>query len=289
MIAAIYARKSTEQTGVADHEKSVTRQIDHATDYATSKGWTVAQEHIYSDDGISGAEFANRPGFLRLMNVLTPTPPFQVLIMSEESRLGREAIETAYTLKQLVTAGVRVFFYLEDRERTLDSPTDKIMLSLTAYADELEREKARQRTYDAMVRKAKAGHVTGGGCSGMTMSKSWAPPMTTGASAGLTSCAASILGRPRSSARSSPAVRTDGACAGSQSISTSNELPAHERSGVGHGRGHRRPSERCSTGTCIAERLCGIRAGSAIGGAGPDNKPGPRQSGSECQRPTSRS
>ncbi len=162
MIAAIYARKSTEQTGVADHEKSVTRQIDHATDYAAGKGWTVAQDHLYSDDGISGAEFANRPGFLRLMNALKPTPPFQVIIMSEESRLGREAIETAYALKQLVTAGVRVFFYLEDRERTLDSPTDKIMLSLTAYADELEREKARQRTYDAMVRKAKAGHVTGG-------------------------------------------------------------------------------------------------------------------------------
>jgi hypothetical protein len=40
--------------------------------------------------------------------------------MSEESRLGRETIETAYALKQLVTAGVRVFFYLEDRERTLD-------------------------------------------------------------------------------------------------------------------------------------------------------------------------
>jgi hypothetical protein len=55
-----------------------------------------------------------------------------------------------------------VFFYLEDRERTLDTPTDKFMLSLTAFTDELEREKARQRTYDAMIRKARAGHVTGG-------------------------------------------------------------------------------------------------------------------------------
>ena len=36
---------------------------------------------------------------------------------------------------------MRVFFYLEDRERTLDSPTDKIMLSLPAFADELERER----------------------------------------------------------------------------------------------------------------------------------------------------
>ena len=57
---------------------------------------------------------------------------------------------------------MRVFFYLEDRKRTLDSPTDKIMVSLTAFADELEREKARQRTYDATLRKPRAGHVTGG-------------------------------------------------------------------------------------------------------------------------------
>jgi hypothetical protein len=64
------------------------------------------------------------------------------LIASPRIAPGREAIETAYALKQIVTASVRVFFYLEDRERTLDSPTDKIMLSLTAFADQLERDKA---------------------------------------------------------------------------------------------------------------------------------------------------
>ena len=99
----------------------------------------MRDEHVFVDDGISGAEFANRPGFVRLMAALKPRPPFQVLIMSEESRLGREAIETAYALKQLITAGVRVFFYLEDRERTFDSPTDKLLMSVTAFADELER------------------------------------------------------------------------------------------------------------------------------------------------------
>ena len=59
-------------------------------------------------------------------------------------------------------AGVRVFFYLEDRERTLDNAMDKVMLSLANFASEMERERAKQRTYDAMLRKAKAGHVTGG-------------------------------------------------------------------------------------------------------------------------------
>jgi DNA invertase Pin-like site-specific DNA recombinase len=96
------------------------------------------------------------------MNSLKPRPPFQVLTMSEESRLGRERLEVGYALKQIISAGVEVWFYLEDRRRTLDTPVDKIMLSLTAFADELEREKARQRTYDAMQPKARAGHVTGG-------------------------------------------------------------------------------------------------------------------------------
>src|SRR5689334_10983592 len=105
MIAAIYARKSTDQSGVVDDQKSVARQIDHAREYARAKGWIVDDTCIFVDDGISGAEFANRPGFLRMMNSLKPRPQFQALVMSEESRLGREAIETAYALKQLVLAG----------------------------------------------------------------------------------------------------------------------------------------------------------------------------------------
>ena len=109
MIAAIYARKSTEQTGVSEDQKSIARQIEHGKAYAKKKGWTVSEEHIYSDDGISGAEFAKRPGFIRLMNALKPRPSFQVLIMSEESRLGREQIKTAYALQQLTDAGVRVW------------------------------------------------------------------------------------------------------------------------------------------------------------------------------------
>jgi DNA invertase Pin-like site-specific DNA recombinase len=127
MIVAMYARKSTGQNA-ADEEKSVTRQVERARAYATAKGWTVDEAHVHVDDGISGAEFIKRPGFLRLMNALRPRAPFQALIMSEESRLGREQIETAYALKQIMDAGVRVFFYLEGRERTLDNAMDKVML-----------------------------------------------------------------------------------------------------------------------------------------------------------------
>jgi site-specific DNA recombinase len=96
------------------------------------------------------------------MNALKPRAPFQVLVMSEESRLGREQIETAYALKQLTQVGVHVWLYLEDRERTIDSPTEKLLMSGAGFADELERERASQRTRDKMLSKARARHVTGG-------------------------------------------------------------------------------------------------------------------------------
>jgi DNA invertase Pin-like site-specific DNA recombinase len=78
-IAAIYARKSNDQN-LPDEEKSVTRQVERAHAYAARQGWVVPPEHVYTDDGISGAEFVKRPGFLALMNALKPRPPFQVLV-----------------------------------------------------------------------------------------------------------------------------------------------------------------------------------------------------------------
>ena len=165
--AAIYARKSTDQH-VTDEQKSVARQIEHAQAYAQRHGWTVDPAHVFVDDGISGAEFAARPGFVRLMNALKPRPPFTALIMSESSRLGREQFETGYALKQLSQARVKVFSYLDDREIVLDTATDKFMMSAATFAAELEREKARQRVTDTMARKARAGHVTGGRVFGYT-------------------------------------------------------------------------------------------------------------------------
>jgi DNA invertase Pin-like site-specific DNA recombinase len=41
MVAAVYCRKSTDQSAVADEAKSVTRQLAHARAYAVRKGWTV--------------------------------------------------------------------------------------------------------------------------------------------------------------------------------------------------------------------------------------------------------
>jgi DNA invertase Pin-like site-specific DNA recombinase len=45
MIAAIYARKSTEQDGDAE-DRSCPRQVANARAFAEARGWTVDEAHI---------------------------------------------------------------------------------------------------------------------------------------------------------------------------------------------------------------------------------------------------
>jgi DNA invertase Pin-like site-specific DNA recombinase len=165
--AAIYARKSTDQN-LPDAEKSVTRQIERGKAYAAKKGWTVDRAHIYVDDAISGTEFvtaagtSKRPGFLALMNALKPTPPFQVLVMMEQSRLGRSQKHVPYALTRITEAGVRIFSYLTDTETKLDSAIDQFMSNAIAFVDQMHQEQSSARTRDAHRRKAEQGHVAGG-------------------------------------------------------------------------------------------------------------------------------
>lgn len=281
MIAAVYARKSTDQSDVSDAAKSVTRQIEQAKAYSTRKGWAVADAHVYADDGISGAEFSARPGFVRLMNALKPRPGSGVLIMSEESRLGREQIETSYSLKQILQAGVRVFYYLEDRERTLGSPTDKLLLSVTAFADELEREKARQRTYDAVSRIAKAGHVAGGQCFGYDNVPIAGPDGRR-----------SHVERRINATEAAVVRRIFELCAAGYgyrkiAITLNDERAVSPRAQRGGRRvGRRRRSTRRSIGRSIAARSCGTRRASGIPGAGTRNTRDRRRSGCDARRRT---
>ena len=68
---------------------------------------------------------------------------------------------------------MRIFFYLNDQERKLESATDKMMLALTNFAAEFEREKASQRTHDAMCGKPSRCMLPEIRCLSMTMYPSY--------------------------------------------------------------------------------------------------------------------
>ncbi len=161
---AIYARKSNEDDAT-EELRSVARQVERSREYAVRKGWSPDTDLVFVDDGISGAEFKRRPGLARLLTAVEANA-FDVLVMSEPSRLGREQAETNYILKRINDAGAQVWYYLEDRQAKLDSAVGKFIEAVHAFGSELEREKIRQRTVDGMLKRAQAGYCTGGSVYG---------------------------------------------------------------------------------------------------------------------------
>ncbi len=168
MKAAIYARKSNDENEKTEDNKSVTLQIERATALAKEKGCSVDPEHVFVDDGISGARF-DRPGLLRMLNALKE---FDVIVMSELSRLGREQSQTSSILAKFYSEDKRMFFYLTKEEMKFETALDKFMVSAVAFGAELEREKASQRSRDALQRKAEAGHCAGGAVYGYNLCRS---------------------------------------------------------------------------------------------------------------------
>jgi site-specific DNA recombinase len=170
MIAAIYARKSTEQTGADADAKSVARQIDNAKEFAAAHGWQVAAGHIYADNAISGADTRKLVNRQRLLDTIgTGRAPFQLLVMRDASRFSRRDGDEAFgELKRLVQAGIEIYFYQDGTQFTFGNFGDNVVGFVRAEMAAEYRRQIAKWTREAMVRKAKAGHVTGGSVFGYT-------------------------------------------------------------------------------------------------------------------------
>jgi DNA invertase Pin-like site-specific DNA recombinase len=166
VIAAIYARRSKEQRGTDEEAKSVALQVRNARAFAAECGWNVAEDHIYTDDAVSGADVRKLRARQRLLDVISNGAPFQVLIVREESRFSRRGGDVAFAeLKQIARAGVEVWFYQERKRFTFGTFGENIVGFVKAEAAADYRRQIARWTHDAMVRRARAGHVRAGACS----------------------------------------------------------------------------------------------------------------------------
>jgi len=164
MIAAIYARKSSPQKDADAEAKSVARQIDNAKAFARGKGWTVLDEYVFSDDDVSGGEVKKLRSRQRLLDlILRGQPPFQALVIRDESRFSRrDGDESFGELKRIAKAGVQVWFYQDGQPFKFgDLHSNVIGLFKGEIAAEYRRQCGRL-TNEALVRKFKDGYVTGG-------------------------------------------------------------------------------------------------------------------------------
>ena len=107
MRCACYARYSSD----LQRETSIDDQIAGAREYADRLGWTVLDDHIYSDAGISGASLDGRPRIQALLKAAsTSPPPFAVVLVDDTSRLARDTADAIRIVQQLTFAGVRIVF-----------------------------------------------------------------------------------------------------------------------------------------------------------------------------------
>ena len=116
MRAAIYARESTQQTDVDERAKSVTRQVEGARAFIDSRGWSLDEAHIYTDDGVSGALFASRQQFQRMMRD-AEAGAFDALVFFDIDRFGRDARKAMIELYKLADLGIDVYDLLDGSAR----------------------------------------------------------------------------------------------------------------------------------------------------------------------------
>ncbi len=160
MRAAIYARKSTTQD-TDKAELSTERQIRDAQAFAASRGWTVDAAHVYVDESVSGSEWKGRHEFKRLLDAVATRPPFQHLIVMEQSRIGRDSINTPVVIQQIEEAGVSIWAYQTKEQITVSTEQGEILTLVHGIAGVSKRREASRSVRRSHIDKVSRGFFTG--------------------------------------------------------------------------------------------------------------------------------
>src|SRR5665647_405835 len=155
--AAIYCRISETDA----RTPKVQIQEARCRALAEREGFEVQEGHVYVDDGISGFQFANRPGWNRLVAAI-PSGEFDVVLATEETRFTRQPQEK-YTF-ELVCATSGVTWHTELEGATDPNTSDGAFVSelRAALARQESRRKAERQRAAFDVRLSKGEPLWGG-------------------------------------------------------------------------------------------------------------------------------
>lgn len=132
MEIALYARVSTRRQA---QTQTIDQQLDRLQAHvATHPDWHVASEHLYRDDGYSGAHL-HRPGLDRLRDH-AKLGRFTHVLLTAPDRLARSFVHQVLLIEELTTHGCVVEFL----ERPMsDDPHDQLLLQIRGAVAEYER------------------------------------------------------------------------------------------------------------------------------------------------------
>jgi site-specific DNA recombinase len=151
MRVAIYARVSTQRQA---QTQTIEQQMTRLRAHVQEQGWILEPEHIYRDEGYSGATL-NRPGLDSLRD-RAALAEFDVVLITEPDRLARNYVHQMLVIDELERRGIRVEFL--DRPMSND-PHDRLLLQIRGAVAEYERTQISDRMRRGRLMKYRTGRL----------------------------------------------------------------------------------------------------------------------------------
>src|SRR5919201_3179775 len=152
MQVALYVRVSTDRQ---QHAQTIERQVTQLQTYvAARERWTVREEHIFRDDGHSGAKL-DRPG-LDALRDHAARAAFDVVLITAPDRLARNFVHQMVVLEELQRRGVQVVFC--DRPCS-DDPHEQLVTQIRGAVAEYERTLIADRMRRGRLARLRSGQL----------------------------------------------------------------------------------------------------------------------------------
>ena len=149
MRVAVYARVSTIRQAQA---QTIEQQLDRLRAAVAGHGWELEEQHVYRDDGYSGASLG-RPGLDRLRDHAA-LADLDLVLVTAPDRLARNYVHQVLLIDELTGHGCQVEFL--DRPMSND-PHDQLLLQIRGAVAEYERTLIAERMRRGRQAKLRAG------------------------------------------------------------------------------------------------------------------------------------
>jgi len=151
MKIALYTRVSTNRQM---QSQSIEQQIERLREAVSKQPeWELAQEHIYRDDGYTGAKL-NRPGLDRLRDAASMAA-LELILVTAPDRLARKYVHQVLLIEELHNLGCDIQFL--ERPMKDDDPHDQLLLQIRGAVAEYERNLIAERMRRGRQAKLRAG------------------------------------------------------------------------------------------------------------------------------------
>lgn len=154
MTAAAYARFSTE------HQCSIDVQFAKISKYCNKHNLSLSDQHMYSDEALSGMHVRKRRGFLDLMNA-AESHEIDCVVLYDITRGSRDVENWLHFRKRMMALNIPVYSVM-DRIGNLDNPTDFLTEILTVSMGQTHVLTSRAKSMDKIDYLAKQGKFCGG-------------------------------------------------------------------------------------------------------------------------------